>query len=43
MPVLLPLEEFQESDLRYTLEAGGFKGTDYDTKNCYLEVPDVRR
>lgn len=45
MPVLLPIESFQEKDLRKALEAGGFKEADivcYE-KNCFLEVSDLKR
>lgn len=45
MPTLLPLEGFQEADLRKSLEAGGFKAGNItcSNKDCYLRVPDLRR
>jgi ubiquinone/menaquinone biosynthesis C-methylase UbiE len=43
MPVLLPLEGFQEPHLRKALEAGGFKNIDCYTKNCYLKIADLER
>lgn len=45
MPTLLPLEGFQEADLRKSLEAGGFKAENItcSNKNCYLKVSDLRR
>lgn len=43
MPVLLPLEGFQEPDLRKSLQAGGFENIDCYTKDCYLKIPDLKR
>lgn len=45
MPTLLPLEGFQEADLRKSLDAGGFKAESIvcSNKDCYLKVPDLRR
>ncbi|KAI4862772.1 S-adenosyl-L-methionine-dependent methyltransferase [Hypoxylon rubiginosum] len=45
MPVLVPLEEFQESDLTGALEAGGFKSKDITcyTRECFLTIADPRR
>ncbi|KAJ0121083.1 Ubiquinone/menaquinone biosynthesis C-methyltransferase UbiE [Diaporthe amygdali] len=45
MPTLLPLEGFQEADLRKALEAGGFQSDNIDcsTKDCYLKIPDLKR
>lgn len=45
MPTLLPLEGFQEADLRKSLEAGGFKAESIvcSNKDYYLEVANLRR
>lgn len=45
MPTLLPVEGFQEADLRKSLEAGGFKSENItcSNKDCYLRVSDLRR
>ncbi|KAI1394552.1 S-adenosyl-L-methionine-dependent methyltransferase [Hypoxylon fuscum] len=45
MPVLLPLESYQEEDLRGALVSGGFRAEDItcSTKECYLTMPDVKR
>lgn len=45
MPTLLPLEGFQEADLRKALEAGGFEPGNISCaiKDCYLSVPDPQR
>ncbi|KUI66541.1 Ubiquinone/menaquinone biosynthesis C-methyltransferase UbiE [Cytospora mali] len=45
MPTLLPLEGFQEADLRKALEAGGFKAENItcSNKDCYLSIPDIKR
>ncbi|OTA56915.1 S-adenosyl-L-methionine-dependent methyltransferase [Hypoxylon sp. EC38] len=45
MPVLLPLEGFQEADLRKALEVGGFKGKDitFSEKDCFLKISDLKR
>ncbi len=43
MPVLLPLEGFQERDLRKALEVGGFKDIKCYEKDCYLKIPDLKR
>ncbi|KAF3771421.1 S-adenosyl-L-methionine-dependent methyltransferase [Cryphonectria parasitica EP155] len=45
MPTLLPLEGFQEADLRKALTAGGFKPENItcSTKDCYLSIPDLQR
>jgi hypothetical protein len=43
MPVLLPLQGFQEQHLRKALQAGGFEHIDCYTKDCYLEIPDLKR
>lgn len=45
MPTLLPLEGFQEPDLRNTLEFGGFKPENICCQDveCHLRVPDLKR
>src|SRR5687768_12904972 len=45
MPTLLPLEGFQEKDLRETLAVGGFKPENIKCygKNCYLKVTNLKR
>lgn len=45
MPTLLPLEGFQEADLRKALVAGGFQSENITCTNedCYLSVPDLQR
>lgn len=45
MPTLLPLESFAESELRKTLEFGGFKPDNISCQNieCHLRIPDLRR
>ncbi|KAF2179225.1 S-adenosyl-L-methionine-dependent methyltransferase [Zopfia rhizophila CBS 207.26] len=45
MPVLLPLEGFQEADLRKALEAGGFQPNNisFSEKDCFLKIRDLKR
>ena len=43
MPILLPLEGFQESDLRTSLEIGGFKDITCYEKVCFLPIQDLKR
>ncbi|KAI1653949.1 S-adenosyl-L-methionine-dependent methyltransferase [Daldinia decipiens] len=45
MPLLLPLEHYEEADLRTALQAGGFKDENITcyNKECYLTVPDLKR
>lgn len=45
MPTLLPLEHYEEADLRNALASGGFKpgNISCSEKVCYLRVPDLKR
>ncbi|PVI00355.1 S-adenosyl-L-methionine-dependent methyltransferase [Periconia macrospinosa] len=45
MPTLLPLESFQEPQLRNALKAGGFKDENIKcyVKESFLEIPDLKR
>lgn len=43
MPVLLPVEDFQEAELEKTLRVGGFEDIKCYQKDCYLTVPDLKR
>lgn len=45
MPILLPLEGFQEADLRKALQAGGFKpeNIDFSEKASFVRIPDLKR
>lgn len=45
MPTLLPIEGFQEANLRKALEVGGFQSGNItcSTKDCYLKIPDLKR
>jgi hypothetical protein len=43
MPVLLPLDGFQEKDLVKALEAGGFDDIDCHEKDFFLRIPDLKR
>ncbi|KAI1402585.1 S-adenosyl-L-methionine-dependent methyltransferase [Hypoxylon fuscum] len=45
MPSLLPLEGFQESDLREILQVGGFKAGNisFSEVDCFLKISDLKR
>ncbi|KAF2246839.1 S-adenosyl-L-methionine-dependent methyltransferase [Trematosphaeria pertusa] len=43
MPALLPLEGFQEADLRKSLETGGFIDITCSEKDCFLKIGDMKR
>jgi hypothetical protein len=45
MPTLLPVEGFNEADLRKSLQVGGFKDKDIISyeKSCYLRISNLKR